>query len=89
MKTSCATTFPDCERKPLADMLSLAAAGRYEVLGLYDGPDLLGYAALWSARTGRAVCCWTTWGSPPPAGTADWAAGCWRCSQSGWRDRQC
>ena len=43
------TTFPDCECKPLADILSLAEAGRYEVLGLYDGPDLLGYAALWSA----------------------------------------
>ena len=43
------TTFPDCECKPLADILSLAEAGRYEVLGLYDGPNLLGYAALWSA----------------------------------------
>ena len=43
------TTFPRCECKPLADILSLAEAGRYEVLGLYDGPELLGYAALWSA----------------------------------------
>ena len=77
------TTFPDCECKPLADILSLAEAGRYEVLGLYDGPELLGYAALWSAPD------WPGCASPPPAGAAAWAAGCWSCSRRGWRDRQC
>lgn len=40
--------FPPNERKPLATMLSLAAEGRYELLGLFDGEALLGYATLWS-----------------------------------------
>lgn len=39
--------FPPSERKPLADILALMAAGRYELLGLYDGEALLGYATLW------------------------------------------
>ena len=42
-------TFPACECKPLADIHALADAGRYELLGLYDGEALLGYAALWSS----------------------------------------
>lgn len=83
------TTFPDCECKPLADILSLAEAGRYEVLGLYDGPDLLGYAALWSAPDWPGCVLLDYLGVTAAAGTADWAAGCWRCSRRGWRDRQC
>ena len=83
------TTFPDCECKPLADILSLAEAGRYEVLGLYDGPICWAMRPCGAPRTGRAVCCWTTWASPPPAGTAAWAAGCWSCSRRGWRDGRC
>lgn len=47
-KELCAA-FPACECKPLGDIRALAEAGRYEVLGLYDGPALLGYATLWSA----------------------------------------
>lgn len=39
-------TFPPSEQKPLPFILELAAAGRYILLGLYDGPSLLGYAAL-------------------------------------------
>ena len=45
-KELCAA-FPACECKPLGDIRALAEAGRYEVLGLYDGPALLGYATLW------------------------------------------
>lgn len=39
-------TFPPCERKPLAFILQLMEAGRYTILGLCDGADLLGYATL-------------------------------------------
>ena len=39
--------FPPNERKPLPDIRDLMAAGRYEVWGLFDGDDLLGYATLW------------------------------------------
>lgn len=40
--------FPENERKPLADIEALVSSGTYEVLGLYDGPSLLGFASLWS-----------------------------------------
>lgn len=40
--------FPPNECKPLNDILSLVDQGRYEVLGLFDGPLLLGYATLMS-----------------------------------------
>ena len=39
--------FPPNERKPLPDIRTLMAAGRYEVWGLFDGEILLGYATLW------------------------------------------
>lgn len=39
-------TFPPSEQKPLSFILELTAAGHYALLGLYDGPTLLGYAAL-------------------------------------------
>ena len=42
------TAFPLCEQKPLSAIRELMAQGRYELLGLYDGPLLLGYATLWS-----------------------------------------
>ena len=42
------TAFPPCEQKPLSAIRELMAQGRYELLGLYDGPLLLGYATLWS-----------------------------------------
>ena len=48
-ETELCTTFPSCECKPLEDMRSMAAQGRYQLLGLYEGAELLGYAALWSA----------------------------------------
>lgn len=38
--------FPPHERKPLAEIRGLIAAGRYEIVGLYDGPALVGYANL-------------------------------------------
>ena len=46
-KELCAS-FPACECKPLEAIRALAAEGRYELLGLYDGAALLGYATLWS-----------------------------------------
>ena len=48
-QTELCEAFPPNERKPLATMLELAAEGRYELLGLFDGADLLGYATLWTA----------------------------------------
>ncbi|MCI9511557.1 GNAT family N-acetyltransferase [Oscillospiraceae bacterium 50-60] len=39
-------TFPPNEQKPLPFILDLIAGGRYTLLGLYDGPSLLGYASL-------------------------------------------
>lgn len=39
-------TFPPNEQKPLAFILQLMENGCYTVLGLYDGTELLGYAAL-------------------------------------------
>ena len=40
--------FPPCECKPLADIRALMEEGRYEILGLYDGTEALGFATLWS-----------------------------------------
>lgn len=40
-------TFAENERKPLADILDLAAQGRYQLWGLFDGERMLGYATLW------------------------------------------
>ena len=42
--------FAENERKPLPDILALAAQGRYELWGLFDGTDMLGYATLWKRR---------------------------------------
>ena len=42
------TAFPPCECKHLPHILALMDSGRYELLGLYEGDVLLGYAALWS-----------------------------------------
>lgn len=42
------TAFPPCEQKPLSAIRELMDQGRYELLGLYDGPLLQGYATLWS-----------------------------------------
>lgn len=39
-------TFPPNEQKPLDFILELIAGGQYTLLGLYDGPALLGYATL-------------------------------------------
>lgn len=39
-------TFPPNEQKPLELILSLTDAGRYTLMGLYDGAALLGYASL-------------------------------------------
>lgn len=39
-------TFPPNEQKPLALILELTAEGQYTLMGLYDGPSLLGYASL-------------------------------------------
>lgn len=42
--------FPPNERKPLAEILRLAEEGRYEILGLFDGHALLGFATLMTCR---------------------------------------
>ena len=39
--------FAANERKPLEDILTLADQGRYELWGLFDGRQMLGYATLW------------------------------------------
>ena len=39
--------FAENERKPLPDILDLAAQGRYQLWGLFDGGHMLGYATLW------------------------------------------
>lgn len=39
--------FAENERKPLPDILDLAAQGRYQLWGLFDGGRMLGYATLW------------------------------------------
>ncbi len=44
--TELTCAFPPNECKPLPDMEALIEAGQYEILGLYDGPALLGYATL-------------------------------------------
>ena len=43
--------FVPQERKPLPDILRLLKEGRYEVWGLFDGDELLSYAALWKNAT--------------------------------------
>ena len=43
--------FVPQERKPLPDILRLLEEGRYEVWGLFDGDELLSYAALWKNAT--------------------------------------
>ena len=40
--------FPPNERKPLETFYALIDAGRYDLLGLYGGEVLLGYAGMWS-----------------------------------------
>lgn len=42
-------TFAPQECKPLSDIFALIAQDRYELWGLFDGANLLGYAALWKA----------------------------------------
>ena len=39
-------TFPPNEQRPLHFILELIAGGRYTLMGLYNGPSLLGYASL-------------------------------------------
>lgn len=39
--------FPPAERKPLCVMARLAAQGRYDTWGVYEGDTLLAYAFLW------------------------------------------
>lgn len=41
--------FPPNERKPLEAFFALMDEGRYELLGLYEGNMLLGYAGMWSS----------------------------------------
>lgn len=44
------------ERKPLEDILALEEAGRYDLLGLFDGEDtLLGYATIWKQPEGGGL----------------------------------
>ena len=51
-----AEAFAPAERKPLADILSLRAEGRYELLGLFNERDeLLGYATIWRQPEGAGL----------------------------------
>jgi len=43
------------ERKPLADILALHQAGRYELLGLFQEEALLGYATIWQQPGGAGL----------------------------------
>ena len=42
-----AEAFAENERKPLADIFALIGEGRYEILGLFEGAEMLGYACIW------------------------------------------
>ena len=43
------TAFLPQECKPFADICALQEGGRYELWGLFENGDMLGYAALWKA----------------------------------------
>ncbi|MBR7146457.1 MAG: N-acetyltransferase, partial [Oscillospiraceae bacterium] len=42
-----AEAFAENERKPLADIFALISEGRYELWGLFEEAEMLGYAAIW------------------------------------------
>ena len=42
--------FPPSERRPLASMEHLRAAGVYDTWGMYEGEELLAYAFLWRSE---------------------------------------
>ena len=42
--------FPPSERRPLASMERLRAAGVYDTWGMYEGEELLAYAFLWRSE---------------------------------------
>lgn len=46
-------TFPPMELKPLYTMERLRDKGRYEALGLFQGPFLQGYALMWMDERGQ------------------------------------
>lgn len=43
-------TFPPSERKPLHTIQRHMREGNYRALGLFQGPELVGYALLWQRR---------------------------------------
>lgn len=45
--TDFSEAFAENERKPLADIFALVEQGRYEIWGLFDSAQMLGYATLW------------------------------------------
>ena len=49
-------TFPPNEQKPLAFILELVDAGRYTLLGLYDGETLLGSIPAGKTVSGKGLC---------------------------------
>lgn len=49
-----AEAFVENERKPLADIFALISEGRYELWGLFEESEMLGYAAIWK-REGVAL----------------------------------
>lgn len=55
-------SFPACECKPLEAIRALAAEGRYELLGLYDGVPCWATPPCGALRSGRTMCFWTIWG---------------------------
>ena len=49
-ETEFSQAFAENERKPLPNILVLAAEGRYELWGLFDSERMLGYATLWKRK---------------------------------------
>lgn len=47
-ETEFSEAFPPVERKPMEEFTRMIERGRYEVLGLYEGDEMLGYATLWT-----------------------------------------
>ena len=78
-------TFPPNEQKPLAFILELVDAGRYTLLGLYDGETLLGYASLQTHPDYPGYVLLDYLGVT--AATADWAAAFYPCWKNSFGER--
>ncbi|MDO5377259.1 MAG: GNAT family N-acetyltransferase [Clostridia bacterium] len=50
-----ARDFPPSELRPLSAILSMRRAGLYDVLGAYDGGEMVGYALLYCPKEGGVL----------------------------------